>query len=74
MKILKTLADGDVRVSDYCQITGKYRGSGHKDFDIKDKLNNENLFIFHNLTNYDSHLIMPELGKFKFKIEIITNG
>ena len=74
MKILKTLADGDVRVSDHCQITGKYRGSGHRDFDIKVKLNNENLFTFHNLTNYDSHLIMPELGKFKFKIEIIPNG
>ena len=30
--------------------------------------------MFHNLKNYDSHLIMQELGKFDVKISIIPNG
>ena len=29
---------------------------------------------FHNLKNYDSHLIMQELGKFDFWINVISNG
>ena len=29
--------------------------------------------MFHNLKNYDSHLIMQELGKFNLKISIIPN-
>ena len=29
---------------------------------------------FHNLKNYDSHLIMQELGKFDFLINVISNG
>ena len=30
--------------------------------------------VFHNLKNYDSHLVMQELGKFNLKINVITNG
>ena len=30
--------------------------------------------VFHNLKNYDSHLIMQELGKFNFKINVTPNG
>ena len=30
--------------------------------------------VFHNLKNYDVHLIMQELNKFYFKINIIPNG
>ena len=30
--------------------------------------------VFHNLKNYDSHLIMHELGKFNFKLKVIWNG
>ena len=29
---------------------------------------------FHNLKNYDTNLIMQELGKFNFKINITRNG
>ena len=29
---------------------------------------------FHNLKNYDSHLIMQELNKFNLKINVIPNG
>ena len=30
--------------------------------------------IFHNLKGYDSHLLLPELGKFNKKISIIPNN
>ena len=66
--------DNDVKVRDHCHITGKYRGSAHKDCNIKVKLNHKIPDVFHNLKNYDSHLIMQELSKFNFKINVIPNG
>ena len=30
--------------------------------------------MFHNLKNYDSHLIMEELGKFNLQVNVIPNG
>ena len=56
--------DNGVRVRDHCHITGKYRASAHKYV----KLNHKNPVVFHSLKNYDSNLIMQELGKFNFKI------
>ena len=61
-------------MSDDCHITGKYRDSAHRDCIINLKLNNKILIVFHNLKNYDSHLIMQELGKFNLKISVIPNG
>ena len=37
------------------------------------KLNHKILAVIHNLKNYDLHLIMQELDKFNFKINIIPN-
>ena len=66
--------DGDVKVGDRCHITGKYRGSAHRDCNIKVKLNHKISIVFHNLKNYDSLLSMKELVKFSFKINVIPNG
>ena len=63
-----------VKVRDHCHITGKYRVSTHGDCDINVKLNLKIYVVFHNLKNYDSHLIMKELGKFNLKINVIPNG
>ena len=30
--------------------------------------------VLHNLKNYDSHLIIQELGNFNLKIKVISNG
>ena len=64
-------ADNDVKVTDHCHITGKYRSSAHRDCNINRKLNHKIPIVFHNLKNYDSHLIMQELGKFNIKINVI---
>ena len=54
--------DNDVKVRD------------HRDCNINLELNHKNSVVFHNLKNYDSHLIMRELGKFNLKINFISNG
>ena len=84
MKILKTLinvgfvimfyVEGDVKVKDHCHITGKYRGSAHRVCNINVELNHKISILFHNLKNYDSHLIMQELGKINFETNVIPNG
>ena len=65
--------DNDVKIRDHCHITGKYRGSAHRDCNINLKLNQKIPITFHNLKNYDSHLIMQELGKFNLKISVVPN-
>ena len=46
----------------------------HRDCNINLKLNHKIPVIFHNLKNYDSHLIMQELGKLNLQINVIPNG
>ena len=65
--------DGDVKVRDHCHITGKYNGSAHRDYNLNVKLNHKIPVVFHNLKNYDSYLIMQELGKFNFKMSYQMN-
>ena len=60
--------------NDHCHITGKYRGSAHRDCNNNLRLNHKIPIIFHNLKNYDSHLIIQELGKFNIKVNVIPNG
>ena len=50
--------DNDGKVRENCHITGKYRGSAHRDCNINVKLNHKIPVVFHNLKNYDSHLII----------------
>jgi len=53
-------------VRDHCHITGKYRGSAHKDCNLKLRLEPESIKIpvfFHNFKGYDSHFIMQKNGK-----------
>ena len=66
--------DNVVDVRDHCYITGKYRGSPHRDCNINFKLNHKNPVVFHNLKNYDSYLIMQELAKLNLKINFIPYG
>ena len=66
--------DTDVKVRDHCHIARKYRGTAHRDCNIIAKLNHKIPVVFPNLKNYDSHLIIHELGKFNLKISFIPNG
>ena len=65
--------DNSVKVRYHYHITGKYRDSAHRDYNINSRLNHKILVVFYNLKNYDSHLIMQELSKFNLKISVIPN-
>lgn len=62
----------NVKLRDHGHITGKYTGSTHRDCNANVKLNHEIPILFHNLTNYESHLIQ-QLDKFDFKTNVILN-
>ena len=56
----------DLHVRDHCQITGRFRGSAHKDCSLKLRIKPDSIkipVIFHNLRGYDSHFIMQQIGK-----------
>ena len=58
--------DKDVRVTDHCHITGKFRGSAHQECHLKLRIKPESLkmpIIFHSLRGYGSHFIMQQIGK-----------
>ena len=69
----KYYTDTDVKVRDHCHVTGKYRAFAHRYCNNNFKLSHKIPLVFHNLKNYDSHLIMRELGKFNLKINVIPN-
>ena len=56
---------------DHCHITGKHGGSTHRSCNINVKLNHIFPFVFHNLINYDSYLIMQKQGQFNLKTNIV---
>ena len=45
----------------------------HADCNIKLKSNKKVQILFHNLNNFDAHLIMLDLGKFYFEVNVILN-
>ena len=53
----------DVKVRDHCHVTGKYRGSAHRDCNLNFRLTDKIPVVFHNLRGYDSHFIMQEIGE-----------
>ena len=66
--------DKDIKVRDHCHISGRYRGSAHRHFNINLQLNNKISIVFRNMKNYNSRLIMQNLGKFNLKLNVIRNG
>lgn len=60
------------KVCDHDHITGKYRGPAHNDCNLNFNLKYFNIPVFfHNLKNYDSHLIIQALGKYTSNIDVI---
>ena len=45
-------------------ITGNYRGAAHSQCNLKQKIPRKSPLIFHNLENYDGHIIFKELNNF----------
>ena len=63
--------DKDKKVRDHCHLTGKFRGAAHNKCNLKFKIPEFYPVIFHNLSGYDSHLFIKNLGKSEGKIDCI---
>ena len=66
--------DKDFKVRDNCHFTGRYRGSAHNSCNLKYKKLNFTPVVFHNLSGYDSHLFIKNLGFTAGNIDCIPNN
>ena len=62
------------KVRDHCHLTGKFRGAAHDKCNLEYRLPKFYPVIFHNLSGYDSHLFIKNLGKSEGKIDCIPNN
>ena len=73
-KLKKTDDKKEKKVRDHCHLTGKFRGAAHNKCNLKFKIPKFYPVIFHNLSGYDSHLFIKNLGKSEGKIDCIPNN
>ena len=62
------------KVRDHCHFTGRYRGAAHNSCNINYKKPNFTPVVFHNLSGYDSHLFIKNLGFSEGNIDCIPNN
>ena len=64
-------------VKDHDHMTGKYRGVAHNECNFKLKLNTKTApipLIFHNMKNYDAHLLMQAMIRVQGEIKCIPTN
>ena len=74
---LKELDDPRNRkVRDHCHYTGLYRGAAHNNCNLKYQIPDHIPMVCHNLSSYDAHLFIKELGRRfnKNDIEVIAEN
>ncbi|GBN50940.1 hypothetical protein AVEN_114505-1 [Araneus ventricosus] len=65
----KEINKNDKKVIDHCHLTGKYRGPAHNNCHLNYKIPNFIPTIIHNLSGYDAHLFIKELGFDESRLE-----
>ena len=66
--------DEHVKVRDHCHFTGRYRGAAHNSCNLKYRKPNFTPVAFHNLSGYDSHLFIKNLGFSAGNVDCIPNN
>ena len=66
--------EDDVKVRAHCHFTGRYRGAAHNSCNLKYRKPNFTPVVFHNLSGYDSHLFIKNLGFKAGNIDCIPNN
>ena len=51
------------KVRDQCHYTSLYRGTAYNNCNLKYRILDHNPIVFHNLSGYDAHLFIKELGR-----------
>ena len=64
----------DKKVKDHCHYTGRFRGAAHNSCNLKYKKPKFIPVVFHNLSGYDSHLFIKNLGYTDGNIDCIPNN
>ena len=64
------------KVKDHCHYTGLYRGAAHNNCSLKYLIPGYMPIVFHNLSGYDAHMFIKELGRRfnKNDIEVIAEN
>ena len=62
------------RVRDHCHLTGIYRGAAHNKCNLQYRKPKFIPVVFHNLSGYDSHLFIKNLGVTEGNINCIPNN
>ena len=62
------------KLRDHCHVTGKFRGAAHNKCNSKLRIPRKLPIIFHNLQEYDGHIIFKELNNFDVEVAIIPKG
>ena len=72
----KPFKENQIKCRDHCHLTGKYRGPAHQSCNINYQIKPNKIQIpcfFHNLKNYDAHLLISAAKKRHGKIKVIPN-
>ncbi|XP_022783261.1 uncharacterized protein LOC111324042 [Stylophora pistillata] len=64
----------DMKVRNHCHYTGKFRGAAHNSCNLRFRRLKFTPVVFHNLTNYDAHLFIKNLGVSEGDINCIPNN
>ena len=70
----KPFTPGDPKVRDHCHYTGLYRGPAHSLCNLRYKIPSYIPVVFHNLSGYDAHLFIRELGAHASDMEVIAKN
>ena len=65
---------GDPKVRDHCNYTGLYRGPAHSLCNLRYKIPSYIQVVFDNLSGYDAHLFIMELGAYTSDMEVIAKN
>lgn len=68
----EAFTDNNKKVRDHDHLTGFFRGAACNNCNINYKLPNFIPVVIHNLSRYDSHFIIPELGRDEGEIDVLA--
>ena len=70
----KPFREGNRKVRDHCDYSGKYRGAAHSLCNLQYKIPSYIPVVFHNLAGYDAPMFIKELAKHESKMGAIAKN
>ena len=70
----KPFTQTNLKVRDHCHYTGLYRGPAHSLCNLRYKIPSYIPVVFHNLSGYNAHLFIRELGGHASDMEVIAKN